>query len=46
MDSVSADPQLTSEFVKFLTAQLKECREELQKANQVRLYELLIPCIS
>ncbi|KAI0657683.1 hypothetical protein C8Q70DRAFT_259670 [Cubamyces menziesii] len=37
MDSVSADPQLTSEFVKFLTAQLKECREELQKANQENL---------
>ncbi|KAH9888457.1 hypothetical protein C8Q73DRAFT_655407 [Cubamyces lactineus] len=34
MDSISADPQLASEFVKFLTAQLKECREELQKVNE------------
>ncbi|KAI0333294.1 hypothetical protein GY45DRAFT_1319915 [Cubamyces sp. BRFM 1775] len=34
MDSISADPQLSSEFVKFLTAQLKESREELQKVNQ------------
>lgn len=36
MDSLGANPQLTSEFVKFLNAQLQECRDQLQRLNEVR----------
>ncbi|KAI0667086.1 hypothetical protein C8Q78DRAFT_1056431 [Trametes maxima] len=34
MENVGDNSQLTAEFVKFLNAQLKECRESLHKANQ------------
>lgn len=33
---MSTDPQLAEEFVKFLNTQLKECREQLQVAIEVR----------
>ncbi|KAI8978202.1 hypothetical protein BD414DRAFT_494907 [Trametes punicea] len=38
MSSVSTDPQLAAEFVKFLNAQLKECREQLHKSTQDNAY--------
>lgn len=37
MDSLGTNPQLTAEFVKFLNAQLQDCRDQLQRLNEVRL---------
>ncbi|KAL1945236.1 hypothetical protein VTO73DRAFT_2087 [Trametes versicolor] len=34
MDSLGTNPQLTAEFVKFLNAQLQDCRDQLQRLNE------------
>ena len=36
MGDIAVDQGIASEFVKFLTAQLKESRDEVQRLNQVR----------
>ncbi|OJT01651.1 hypothetical protein TRAPUB_7909 [Trametes pubescens] len=35
MDSLGTNPQLTAEFVKFLNAQLQDCRDQLQRLNEL-----------
>lgn len=37
IDSLGTNPQLTAQFVKFLNAQLQDCRDQLQRLNEVRL---------